>query len=290
MINFVPAGAELEQLYTGAVWSEGPVWVPRLRAVRWSDIPNNRILQYDADTGQTSVYADPAEFTNGRTLDHDGSVIQCSHGRRAIEQDTEGKVKILTSGWEGGRFNSPNDVVVASDGSIWFTDPPYGIISDREGRVADPEYDGCYVFRFDRTTGRAEPVITDMVHPNGLAFAPDERTVYVSDTGGLQLEGGPFHIRAYDVVDSRCRNGRVLAEVRPGCADGFRVDDHGRIWTSSEDSVQILDPEGQVVGRIPVPEKVGNLCFGGEDGQDLYITASSSLYRIRVDPDAGQDR
>lgn len=282
MTSWNPPNAPLERLYTGAVWSEGPVWIPSTGTVRWSDIPNNRILSFDSHSGRTKVYAEQVEFTNGRTLDHDGSVLQCSHGRRAIERDVDGQVTVLTEGWSGGRYNSPNDLVVARDGAIWFTDPPYGIVSDREGRVADPEYGGCYVFRFDRSTGHAEPMITDMVHPNGLAFSPDETVVYVSDTGGLQVEDGPFHLRAYDLLDGRCVNSRVLAEVHPGCVDGFRVDDHGRIWVSSADSVQILAPDGELLGRIPVPEKVSNLCFGGRDGTDLYITASTSLYRIAV--------
>jgi gluconolactonase len=282
MPSLIAPDAGLEQLYTGAVWSEGPVWLPESHSVRWSDIPNDRILEYDARTGEARVHRDGVEFTNGRTLDRQGRVVQCSHGRRSVEREVDGVPTTIVDRFDGRRLNSPNDVVVASDGAIWFTDPPYGILSDVEGHRAEPEYDGCYVFRYDETTGELAPVITDMVHPNGLAFSPDERVLYVADTGWIVDRNAPGHIRAYDVVDGRCENPRVFAEVRPGVSDGFRVDAQGRIWTSSEDSVQVFAPDGELLERIPVPEKVGNLCFGGEDGSDLYIVASTSLYRIRT--------
>jgi gluconolactonase len=272
----------LEKLYTGAVWSEGPVWLPRERSLRWSDIPSNRILQYDAESGRTHVHRSDVEFTNGRTLDLVGEVVQCCHGRRSVEREVDGVPTTLVDSWQGRRLNSPNDVVVASDGAIWFTDPPYGIVSTREGHLGEPEYDGCWVFRFDEIAGALAPVITDMLHPNGLAFSPDESVLYASDTSALQVADGVAHIRAYDLVDGTARNGRVFAEVRPGVADGFRVDEEGRVWTSSEDSVQVYSPEGERLLVVPVPEKVGNLCFGGDDGHDLYVAASTSLYRIRT--------
>ncbi len=233
MSSLLAANASLERLYTGTEWGEGPVWLPEARALRWSDIPNNRILQYHADDGRTVVYRENAEFTNGRTLDRDGAVVQCSHGRRAVEREVGGEVTVLVDHWQGRRLNSPNDVVVAADGSIWFTDPPYGILSDYEGRTADPEYDGCYVFRFSEDRDELTAVVTDMVHPNGLAFTPDERVLYVSDTGWVRDKSDPRHIRAYDVVDGACVNGRVFAEVDEGWPDGFRVDEAGRVWSSA---------------------------------------------------------
>jgi gluconolactonase len=274
--------ASLERLYTGTEWGEGPVWLPDLRALRWSDIPNNRIMQYLADDGRTVVYREKVEFTNGRTLDLDGAVVQCSHGRRAVEREAGREVTVLVDRWQGRRLNSPNDVVVAADGSIWFTDPPYGIISTREGRIADQEYGGCYVFRFDEQRDELTPVITDMVHPNGLAFSPDERILYVSDTGWVRDKADPRHIRAYDVEDGGCVNGRVFAEIDEGWPDGFRVDEAGRLWSSSGDGVRVFAPDGELVLHLPVPEKIGNLCFGGPDGRDLYIAATSSLYRIKT--------
>lgn len=277
MSPLLAPGASLERLYTGTEWGEGPVWLPADRALRWSDIPNNRIMQYHTDDGRTVVYREDVEFTNGRTLDRDGAVVQCSHGRRAVERESGGKITVLVDRWQGKRLNSPNDVVVASDGSIWFSDPPYGITSDREGRIADPEYDACYVFRLDEGGGEITPMVTDMVHPNGLAFSPDERILYVSDTSP-ELR----HIRAYDVVDGACVNGRLFAEVHEGWPDGFRIDEAGRLWSSSGDGVRVFAPDGELILRVPVPEKVGNLCFGGADGRDLYIAATSSLYRIKT--------
>ena len=282
MSSLLAPGTSLERLYTGTVWAEGPVWLPSLRALRWSDIPNNRIMQYHADDGQTVVYREDVEFTNGRTLDLDGAVVQCSHGRRAVEREADGQVTVLVDRWQGKRLNSPNDVVVAADGSVWFTDPPYGIISNREGRIADPEYGGCYVFRLDERRGELTAMITDMVEPNGLAFSPDERILYVSDTGVLRDSSAPRHIRAYDVIDGSCVNGRIFAEITVGVSDGFRVDEEARVWTSSGDGVRVFTPDGEQLLHVPVPEKVANVCFGGPDGQDLYIAASTSLYRIRT--------
>ena len=282
MSSLLAPGASLERLYTGTVWAEGPVWLPALRALRWSDIPNNRIMQYHADDGQTAVYRQDVEFTNGRTLDLGGAVVQCSHGRRAVEREADGQVTVLVDRWQGKRLNSPNDVVVAADGAVWFTDPPYGIISNREGRIADPEYGGCYVFRLDERRGELTAMITDMVEPNGLAFSPDERILYVSDTGVLRDSSAPGHIRAYDVIDGSCVNGRVFAQITVGVSDGFRVDEEGRVWTSSGDGVRVFTPDGEQLLHVPVPEKVANLCFGGPDGRDLYIAASTSLYRIRT--------
>lgn len=282
MSSLLADNASLERLYTGTTWGEGPVWLPGSRALRWSDIPGNRIMQYHLDDGRTSVYRENAEFANGRTLDLHGHVVQCSHGRRAVEREADGQVTVLVDRWQDKRLNSPNDIVVAADGAIWFTDPPYGIISDREGRVAPQEYDGCYVFRLDERTGELTAMITDMVHPNGLAFSPDERILYVSDTGRLRDKTCPRHIRAYDVTDGACAGGRVFAQVTAGVPDGFRVDEAGRIWSSCEDGVQVFSPDGERLLHVPVPERVGNLCFGGLDGRDLYIAASTSLYRIRT--------
>jgi gluconolactonase len=283
MSSLLAPDASLERLYTGTVWAEGPAWLPDSRALRWSDIPNNRIMQYYADDGRTVVYRADIEFTNGRTLDLDGAVVQCSHGKRAVERDAGGEVTVLVNRWEGRRLNSPNDVVVAADGAIWFTDPPYGILSDYEGHAADPEYGGdCYVFRFDERSSELTPVITDMFDPNGLAFSPDERILYVSDTAWGRDNSRPRHIRAYDVVDGACVNGRVFTEIDEGVPDGFRVDEAGRVWSSSGDGVRVFTPDGELVLHVPVPETVANVCFGGPDGHDLYIAATSSLYRIKT--------
>jgi gluconolactonase len=274
---------ELERLFTGSVWAEGPLWVPSSQTVRWSDIPNDRILEFDPATGSTREYGRGVEFTNGRTLDADGTVIQCSHGRRRVERDRGGVVTGLVESFQGRRLNSPNDVVVARDSSIWFTDPPYGILpGTREGHEGEQEYGGCYVFRYEPAAGNLTAVITDLVHPNGLAFSPDESVLYVADTAGPD-HGVPLRIMAYDVRGGSCRHNGTALELAEGhAADGLRVDIQGRIWTSAGPAVQIHSPSFDLLGIIDVPETVSNLCFGGPDGQDLYITATTSLYRIRT--------
>jgi gluconolactonase len=282
LTELVDADAVVERLGGDAAWSEGPLWLPERDAVIWSDIPGNRILCWDAGTGEVSVERTEVEFTNGRIHDLDGRIIACSHGRRAVERtDHDGVTTVLVDRFGGVRLNSPNDVVVASDGAIWFTDPPYGILKPEEGHPGELEYQACYVFRFDPESGQLDPVITDMAEPNGLAFSPDERLLYVSDTAlQLRTDGLGGRIRVYDVVGQACRNGRVFARVEPGVSDGFRVDVHGNIWTSSKDSVQVFAPDGKRLGKMPVPEKVANLCFGGPDRDVLYIAASTGLYRL----------
>jgi len=273
----------LECLFTGTVWAEGPLWVPSSQTVRWSDIPNDRILEFDPATGTTREYAVGVEYTNGRTLDADGSVVQCSHGRRRVERDSEGTVTALVDSFEGRRLNSPNDVVVARDSSIWFTDPPYGILpGTREGHEGDQEYGGCNVFRFEPSTGTLAAVITDLVHPNGLAFSPDESVLYVADTAGPRY-GVPLRIATYSVHQGQCGDRTGTLELEDGHpADGLRVDVEGRIWTSAGPSVRVYSPSFDLLDTIAVPETVSNLCFGGPDGQDLYLTATTSLYRIRT--------
>ncbi|MEW1804815.1 SMP-30/gluconolactonase/LRE family protein [Pseudarthrobacter sp. NPDC080039] len=273
----------LECLFTGSVWAEGPVWVPSSQTLRWSDIPNDRILEFDPVSGRTREYAAGVEYTNGRTLDADGSVVQCSHGRRRVERDSGGSITSLVDSFNGRQLNSPNDVVVARDSGVWFTDPPYGILpGTKEGHEGEQEYGGSYVFRFEPASGTLTAVVTDLVHPNGLAFSPDESVLYVADTAGPRY-GVPLRIAAYAVSDGRCgpRTGTLeLEDDRP--ADGLRVDVDGRIWTSAGSSVRIYSPSFELLHTMEVPETVANLCFGGPDGRDLYITATTSLYRIRT--------
>ena len=283
----------LERLCGGAEWSEGPVWMREDGSLLWSDIPNNRMLRWKGGQGGPgmTVWRDQVEFTNGHTREADGSLLHCSHGQRAIVRTRFGAGlqvladEIVVDRYQGRRLTSPNDVVVKRDGSIWFTDPPYGIASDREGHKADSELGDCYVFRFDPATG-ALRIASDFVEePNGLAFSPDESVLYVSDTSAaLRTDGGGHHhIVAFDVIGGQdLANPRVFAVVEPGLADGFRVDVHGFVYTSSEDSVQVFAPDGTRIGRISVPEKVGNLTFGGTAGNELFICASTSIYRIRL--------
>lgn len=276
-----------ELLASGATWAEGPVWIPESRTLRFSDIPGDRILSWSEQEGLT-VYAEGVEFTNGRTLGLQGEVVQCSHGRRRVEVDRGGDVTELVSTYRGARFNSPNDVVVASDGAVWFTDPSYGIEKEGEGHPGELEYGGRWVFRFDPATGEATPVVTDLEQPNGLAFSPDESILYVSDTStdlpsGEPNPSGGHHIRAYDVRDGRrCMHGRTVVTIQDGVPDGFRVDEHGHLWSSAGDGVHVFTPGGREIGVVPTPRKVGNLCFGGDDGTTLFALASDSLYAVRT--------
>ena len=286
--RFAPVVAghpKLEKLATGAIWSEGPVWIAEDDSVLWSDIPNDRMLRWSARDGM-SVWRDNVEFTNGHTRDHDGTILHCSHGLRAVFRtnvDGSGQ-RMVVERWQGKRFNAPNDIVVKSDGTIWFTDPPYGLIIPEEGHGGESEIGDCYVFRFDPRSGALDPVTALPEHPNGLAFSPDESILYVSDTSGALPGQGENHcIFAFDVVAGReLANGRVFAQVSPGVPDGFRVDVQGWIYTSALDGVHVYAPDGARVGRIGVPEKVGNVTFGGRDRDVLYIAASSSLYRIAL--------
>ncbi len=285
METLILPGSRLERLCTGAAWSEGPVWIAEQECILWSDIPNNRILRWSAADGMT-VFRSPANFSNGHYCDLDGRLVSCSHGGRCIERtERDGSVTVLVGHYCGKRLNSPNDLVVKSDGTIWFTDPPYGILSDREGYAAPSELGDNYVFRYDPATASLEIVSDLPEEPNGLAFSPDESLLYVADTSAaLRTDGGGnHHILAFDVVDGNSlANGRVFAEVSPGLADGFRIDVNGWIYTSSEDSIQVYHPDGTLLGKIPVPEKIANCTFGGAARDELYIAASSSLYRIRL--------
>ena len=280
----------LQKLCSGAIWSEGPVWMKEDGSLLWSDIPNNRMLRWHDDSGM-SVWREGVEFTNGHAREHDGALLHCSHGRRAVLRtrfDDQFKPlpdEVVVSHYQGRRLNSPNDIVVKSDGSLWFTDPPYGILSDYEGHRAPSELGKHYVFRFDPATSVLRVVSDFAIDPNGLAFSPDESLLYVSDTSAArQPDGGGHHqIVVFDVVgDQDLMNPRVFAVIEPGLSDGFRIDRHGFLYTSSADSVQVYHPDGTRIGRIAVPEKVGNLTFGGPAGDQLYICASTSLYRIRL--------
>jgi gluconolactonase len=281
--RLVPADAELVRLADGALWAEGPAYLPDDDAVVWSDVRGNVVRRWSAVDGATDLYR-PSDFANGHTLDHDGSILACEHGpRRVARYERDGSRTTVVDRYRGARLNSPNDIVVASDGAIWFTDPPYGILDDTEGYRADSELGGCFVFRFDRTTGVLEIASFDLVHPNGLAFSPDESTLYVSDTSAARIEGGNHHIVALDVVDGRrLASPRVFAVIEPGLSDGLRVDVEGNVWTSAGDGIHVLDAAAVELGRILLPQAASNCTFGGADGWRLFITATSTLWAINV--------
>ena len=285
--ELIEDGAELvlhaEQI---AEWIEGPLWLPEDGMCIFSDIHGNRILGWVAATNELVVFAENVDYTNGRTMDLVGDVIECSHGARAVQRRSlaDGGVSVVVDRFAGVRLNSPNDVVVKSDGSIWFTDPAYGIELPDEGHPGEREYGDRWVFRYDEQAGTLWPVVTDVIAPNGLAFSPDESVLYVCDSSNSGGEGGPGrHVRAYDVVDGRLAKwGRMLFEIESEVPDGIKVDREGRIWSSAGDGVRIFEPDGTEVGHIETPIRVANLCWGGADGHTLYLCATDKLYSIRT--------
>ena len=270
----------VERLWTGARWLEGPAWFAAGRYLLLSDIPNDRMLRWDETSGVVSEFRKPANNSNGNTVDREGRLVTCEHlTRRVTRTEVDGSITVIADSFEGKRLNSPNDVVVRSDGSIWFTDPDYGIISDYEGERQEAEIGGCHVYRVDPASGGVTKVAGDFVKPNGLAFSPDEKRLYVADTGASHVAGGPRHIRAFDVADDgTLSGGAVLAECSSGLFDGFRVDRQGRIWTSASDGIHCIEPDGHLIGKIRIPEGVANVEFGGARKNRLFICGTTSLY------------
>jgi len=282
----------LEKLYTGTRWAEGPCYFADTGVLIWSDIPNNRMLRYVEGLG-VDVFRQPSHCSNGNTRDREGRLISCEHeSRRVTRTEWNGAITVLADRYQGRRLNSPNDVVVKSDGSIWFTDPPYGIMSDYEGNKSPSELDGNFVFRLDPAiaerqgpgaSGALSIVASDFDKPNGIAFSPDETRLFVADSGD------PKHMRVFDVVDGkRLTNSRVFAECDAGCFDGFRFDTDGHLWTSTKAGVSCYAPDGELLGKIRVPEAVANLTFGGPKKNRLFITATTSLYSVFVNARGAQ--
>jgi gluconolactonase len=274
--------APLERLATGFRWTEGPVWFADMQTLLFSDIPNDRVMRWTEDGG-VSVARAPSGFANGHARDPQGRLLTCSHGLRAVTRTgVDGSVTILADRFDGKRLNSPNDIAVRSDGTIWFTDPTYGIAFDYEGERRPQELP-CRVYRLDPGTGALDIVADDFAGPNGIAFSPDERTLYVSDTGAPFDPDARMHIRAFAVeAGGIVTGGAILHAVAPGVADGFRCDEHGNVWTSAADGVHCVAPNGTLIGKILVPETVANLAFGGLHRSRLFICASSSLYAIHL--------
>ncbi len=276
----VPSAA-VDELYSDCRWAEGPVWFSDLNCLVWSDIPNQRMLRWVPGDG-VSVFRQPSNFANGNTRDRQGRLISCEHGmRRVTRTEPDGTITIIADSFNGHRLNSPNDVVVRSDDSIWFTDPTYGILSDYEGYQAEPEQPTRNVYKVDAATGKIQAVVTDFRQPNGLAFSPDETKLYVADSAASHDETAPRHIRVFDVgEDGKLRNDRVFCTINCGIPDGFRLDIHGNLWTSAADGVHCFSPDGSLIGKILIPQTVANLTFGGPRRNRLFITATRSLYSV----------
>jgi gluconolactonase len=275
----IRTSANVERLFTGCRWTEGPVYFPAMRSLVFSDIPNDRMLRFDEESEAVSVFRRPAEYTNGNTLDRQGRLVSCQHGgRRVIRTEHDGSITALAETYEGKRFNSPNDVVVKSDDSIWFTDPSYGIDSNYEGHLAPSEIGDRCVYRIDTRTKNVSRVADGFKQPNGLAFSVDERRLYVVDSGV-----GRGVMRVFDVQENGALAGdKMFAKYDEGIFDGFRVDVDDRIWTSAGEAVLCYEPDGTLIGRILIPERVSNLTFGGPKRNRLFITATSSLYSVLV--------
>lgn len=273
----INTNAHVEKLYGGTRWAEGPAWFAAGRYLVWSDIPNDRMLRWDEVTGAVAPFRQPAGYSNGNTVDPQGRLVSCEHGnRRVTRTEHDGSITVIADRFEGKRLNSPNDVVVRSDGSIWFTDPPYGIDSDYEGHKAESEIGGNHVYRVDPDGGEIRIVADDFNRPNGIAFSPDERRLFVTDTGSR-----PQPLRVFDVSDDgNLSGGEVFATATAGGFDGFRFDSDGRIWMSGGDGIHCFDPDGTLIGKVLLPEPTANLEFGGSKRNRLFTCSTTSLYSV----------
>lgn len=279
------ANVHLEHLAGGCRWAEGPTYVPAGRYLLWSDIPNDRVMRWDETDGSVSVFQQPAWHPNGHTLDRQGRLVSCEHRGRCVSRtEHDGRRTVLAEAFEGRRLNSPNDVVVKSDDSIWFTDPTYGIDGDYEGDAAVSEIGTSDVYRIDPHTGQVTRVVSDMVRPNGIAFSPDERWLYVVDTGASHVPGGPRLVRRYGVAADGLGvvPGADLAHSTAGFFDGLRVDTQGHLWIAAGDGVHCHAPDGTLIGKVRVPEVVANVAWGGPKRNRLFICATTSLYAVYV--------
>ena len=287
--------AAVERLYTGTRWAEGPVWFGDGRYLLFSDIPNNRILRWLEDTGDVSVFRGPSNYCNGNTRDQEGRLVSCEHdSRRVTRTEYDGTITVLADNFEGKKFNAPNDLTVHSDGAIWFTDPGYGIMSNYEGHKAAFELP-ANVYRLEPKTKKLTVVATDLDKPNGISFSPDEKKLYIVDSGVAKRAGEPRPIRVYDVVNRvELKNGRIFANMAPGNSDGVRCDVDGNLWAAAGwvgpgyNGVHIFAPDGVLIGKIHLPETCANICFGGSKKNRLFMAASQSLYAVYVNTEGAQ--
>lgn len=274
--------SRLEPIAENFTWTEGPVWFGDRNCLLFSDIPSQRIMRWSEAEG-LSVFRAHSGFNNGNTRDRQGRLVGCRHGNRdVVRTEYDGSLTVLADRYEGRRLNSPNDVIVASDGAVWFTDPTYGIISSFEGVRAEPEQRTRNVYRLS-PEGTLRAMVTDFVQPNGLCLSPDESRLYVAESGSSHDDSVPSVIRRFAIEGETLRDEGVFAKIDPGLPDGIRCDALGNLWSSAADGVHCFSPDGTLLGKIRVPQVVSNFCFGGHDGQRLFITATSAVYRVFVD-------
>jgi len=287
--------AAVERLYTGTRWAEGPVWFGDGRYLLFSDIPNNRMLRWLEDSGEVTVFRNPSNYSNGNFRDREGRLLTCEHdSRRVTRTEHDGTITVLMDSYQNKKLNAPNDIVTHSDGAIWFTDPGYGIMSNYEGHKANFELPAV-VYRLNPKTREATVVATDMDKPNGLCFSPDEKLLYIVDTGVPKHANDPHQIRVYDVVDGvLLKNGRMFVNMAPGNSDGIRCDVDGNVWSAAGwgdehyNGVHVFAPDGTLIGKIHLPETCANLCFGGAKKNRLFMAASQSLYAVYVGTEGAQ--
>jgi len=287
--------AAIERLWTGARWAEGPVWFGDGRYLLFSDIPNNRMLRWLEDTGEVTVFRSPSNYSNGNFRDRQGRLLTCEHDtRRVTRTEYDGTITVLADNYQGKKFNAPNDIVTHSDGAIWFTDPGYGIMSNYEGHKATFEIPTA-VYRLDPKTRELTVVVNDLDKPNGLCFSPDEKLLYLVDTGVPKHPNDPHPIYVCDVVDStRLKNRRLFADLSPCSSDGIRCDVDGNVWSAAgwgpdgTNGVHCYAPDGKLIGKIHLPETCANLCFGGTKKNRLFMAASQSLYAVYVGTEGAQ--
>lgn len=274
--RYMIGNTAIHRVYTGTLWSEGPAWNGVGRYLVWSDIPNNVQMRWIEDDGRITTFRNPSGYSNGNTFDFEGRQLSCEHGgRRVVRYEPNGTITVIADKFQGKRLNSPNDIVVNPDGSVWFTDPTYGINGNYEGFRADKELKEA-VYRVDPKSGQIEKVFDEMTGPNGICFSPDYKKVYIADTGTGR------EVRVFDLDGKTLRNGKRFVQFATGAADGMRCDVDGNLWCGAPPGVQVVAPDGTPIGQIRLPENCANVCFGGTKRNRLFMAASQSLYVVYV--------
>ena len=287
--NLIPESNDLEKLYSGTIWAEGPVWLESERLIAWSDVKSNKMLSYNIDTSEVVDYRNPSDFNNGNCTDNEGRIIRCQHGlRRVIREEKNGEITVIADNYNDKKLNSPNDVAVSKLDNVWFTDPPYGILTDQDGHKSISEQDGNHLFMVGPGL-KIKKINAKFDKPNGLAFSPNGKYLYVADSGAANPGNfdlsRPHNIQVFELDDDENIIGnKIFAEINNGFPDGMTVDVHGNLFVCDPNGkkIHIFESSSNYIGNINIPERVANCTFGGENKSDLYITASTSLYRLKT--------